>query len=72
MAYRYRYNDSLLAEGERTMVLKAGVLYVRTGVIDTTADQINYRLREVYDDAAPANHPPVAGNISVTGSVTNG
>lgn len=52
MAYRYRYNDSLLAEGERTFVLQGGVLYVRTGVLSSDADQISYRLREVYDDAA--------------------
>ena len=52
MAYRYIYNDSLLAEGERTVVLQNGKLYVRTGVLGTTDDQINYRLREVYDDAA--------------------
>lgn len=52
MAYRYIYNDSLLAEGERTVVLQNGKLYVRTGVLVTTDDQINYRLREVYDDAA--------------------
>ena len=51
MAYRYIYNDSLLAEGERTVVLQNGKLYVRTGVLGTTDDQINYRLREVYDDA---------------------
>lgn len=40
MAYRYRYNDSLLAEGERTFVLQGGKLYVRTGVLTSTPDQI--------------------------------
>ncbi len=72
MAYRYRYNDSLLAEGERTFVLQGGKLYVRTGVLTSTPDQITYRLREVYDDAAPINHPPTAGDVTITGDLPNG
>ena len=72
MAYRYRYNDSFLAEGERAFVLQGGKLYVRTGVLSATVDQITDRLREVYDDAAPVNNPPVAGDVTFTGDVTNG
>lgn len=75
MAYRYRYNDSLLAEGERTFVLQGGRLYVRTGVLSTSADQITYRLREVYDDAVappPANLPPAGGDITATYPVPAG
>lgn len=72
MAYRYRYNDALLAEGERAFVLQDGRLCVRTGVLSVTPDQITYRLREVYDDAAPVNHAPVAGDVTFSGDVSNG
>jgi len=67
MAYRYRYNDALIAEGERTVFIQNGKIYVRTGLIDSTDDSASYRLREIYDDAV--NHPPIAQSFNITGTI---
>jgi len=58
---RYSYNDQPVAEGERAMIYQGGRLYVRTGLKGNTADEITYRLREVYVAAASVTLPPVAG-----------
>ena len=64
---RYVYNDQPIAEGERAMIYQGGRLYVRTGLKSNTADEITYRLREVYVVvAAPVNIPPEGGNVSLT------
>lgn len=74
MDLRYVYSDQPIAEGERVFFYESGRLYVRTGLVGATADAATYRLREVYDASAttPTNHPPVAGDVSFTGDVTNG
>lgn len=74
MDLRYVYNDKPIAEGERVFFYEGGKLFVRTGLVGTTADDATYRKREVYDaaSAAPTNTAPVAGDISITGTVTNG
>ena len=71
MAWRYRHNDQIVAEGERAVLLGAGKFYIRTGVLGTALTDpalltVTYRLREIYDDAAPVNHPPVGAPGSTT------
>lgn len=70
MTIRYRATGQTVAEGERAIVIAAGRLYVRTSILSTSladpeTQSITYRLREIYDDAAPSpqpvNHAPVAG-----------
>lgn len=69
MTWRYRQTGQPVAEGERTVLLQGGRFYVRTGVLAVSVDdpanqQISYRLREVFDDTAPVNHPPTAGSVT--------
>lgn len=78
MAWRYRYNGQPVADGERTVLLDTGKVYVRTGLLGTAltdpANQtVTYRLREIYDDAVappPMNNPPIAGSTSETLEIT--
>lgn len=60
---RYVYNDQPVAEGERAFVYQGGRLFVRTGVLSITDQDITYRLREVYDADAGGNRPPAGGNL---------
>lgn len=58
MTLLYVHNGQPVAEGERTMFLEGGRMFVRTGLVGTDmADPANmtvtYRLREVYQAGAP-------------------
>ncbi len=73
MAWKYKYNNSLVADGERTVLLDNGKFYVRTGLLSTSLTDpalqtITFRLREIYDDAVvvPVNTPPQGANNAMT------
>jgi len=73
MAYRYVYNNQLIAEGDRDVFFEGGKLFIKTGIIPLSfnGEQVSYRVREIYDDRSieTSNTPPVAGDILIEGTV---